>query len=176
MPIDEPTLIRALLRDRAKLHSFIWTIVHDSHLAEDVLQEVMVLVLQRRDRIEDEVHLPRWTRRAARLIAFATLRKTRSNPITLDQQVIDLLEQEWDKLDRTESSVAMEALRQCLGKLAPKAARLIQMRYGEGATSGEIAARLQQQANTVYVGLGRAHKALTECVKRELRKRAPCNG
>ena len=173
MPMDQPTLIRALLRDRAKLHAFIWAMVQNDDLAEDVLQEVMVLVLEKRDKIRDEAHLPAWSRRAARLTAMAALRKKRGNPIPLDNRVLDLLEEEWDKLDRVESSSVADALRTCLAKLTPRSATLIRMRYAEGLKSGQIAAQLKQDVNTIYVALGRIHQALAACVKRELARGGP---
>lgn len=147
--------------------------VQDDDLSEDVLQEVMVLVLEKRHKIRDEAHLPAWSRRAARLTAMAALRKKRAHPITLDNHVIDLLEQEWDKFDRVESTSLTDALRTCLAKLTPRSAALIRLRYGEGLKSGQIAQQLQQEVNTIYVALGRIHQALAACVKRELAKRGP---
>src|SRR5690348_1188332 len=93
MPIDQPTLVRALLRDRARLHGFIWAIVRDEDLAEDVLQEVMLLALAKRETIDSESQLPGWTRKAARFKSFEALRRKHATPVTLDDRVIDLLEQ-----------------------------------------------------------------------------------
>ena len=38
-------LVRVLIRDRAKLLGYIWAILRDHHLADDVFQDVTVLAI-----------------------------------------------------------------------------------------------------------------------------------
>jgi len=40
MTMDQDQLVRLLLRERARLTAYIWSIVHEPHLTEDVFQEV----------------------------------------------------------------------------------------------------------------------------------------
>ena len=64
----------------------------------------------------------------------------------------------------------MRALEECKDGLAPKARRVIALRYEESHRPPEIAERLGWTVNAVNVALARARKALRECVDRKLKK------
>jgi RNA polymerase sigma-70 factor, ECF subfamily len=94
--MDANNLVRALIRDRAGLLGYIWAIVRDTHLADDVFQDVTVLAMERAAEIKDESHLLLWARRAARFKSLEALRKRTRQTIPLDEDVLELLEAEWD--------------------------------------------------------------------------------
>ena len=48
MALSETIIVRVLLAERAKLLAYIWVIVRDAHLVEDVFQEVAALAVQKR--------------------------------------------------------------------------------------------------------------------------------
>ena len=62
----------------------------------------------------------------------------------------------------------MEALHHCVGRLAAPARELLQMKYAEGLTAVVIADKLCRTPDAVYQSLSRIHRALRECVEREL--------
>ncbi|MFI4861600.1 MAG: sigma-70 family RNA polymerase sigma factor [Phycisphaerales bacterium JB063] len=170
MPMDQKQLVTCLMRDRAKLFAFIWAIVHDEHLAEDVLQDVSALVLEKRDEIESESHLLGWMRRAARFRAFKALDKRGKRPLSLDEEVVGLLEEHWERLDRQSSSDRVDALQKCLEQLTPYTSELIRLRYAEGLSGGRLATTVGRKVETVYVALSRTHRALRECIERRMGK------
>jgi len=168
VPVEQNIIVRTLIRDRAKLLAYIWSIVHDSHLAEDVLQEVSVVAVEKRDAIDSEQALPAWLRSTARLRALHTLRQHRRTPLTLDENVLDLLESEWTRRDAAATDRLMDALRHCLGRLSPAARQIVQMRYADALGSRQIADRLGRSLAAVYKSTTRAHAALAQCVKQQL--------
>jgi RNA polymerase sigma-70 factor (ECF subfamily) len=60
------------------------------------------------------------------------------------------------------------ALKDCLGKLAPRAADLIRRRYHLGEMPEDIAPAVGWTPNSVRVALTRARQTLRECVDRTL--------
>jgi len=61
-----------------------------------------------------------------------------------------------------------EALKKCLGKLAPKAAELIRRRYHLGEMPEMIAERIGWTPSAVRVALTRARQSLRTCVDRTM--------
>lgn len=168
MPIDHDNVVRVLMRDRAKLYAYIWAIVHDEHLTEDVLQEVCALVVSKQDEIESEAHLLGWTRRSARYVALRMLEKHQRFHVGLSEKVLDLMESDWRRIDQMETSDAIDALRRCLAKLTPYASRLIHLRYVEGIKGTRLAEAVDRKLETVYSALSRTHRALSDCIRNQL--------
>jgi len=168
MPIDHDTIVRLLLADRDKLHGYIWAIVRDDHLAEDIFQEVSLLAINKRDEIDGESHFPAWVRATARHRSLNALRQRGRRPVMLDGALLDLVEAEWSRYDDARSTDMVDALRGCVAKLSPYARQLVDMRYAGNFKPAQIADRLNRKVTTVYVALTRAHKSLAECVRAEL--------
>lgn len=83
---------------------YIWAIVLDLHIAEDIFQDVTVLVIERAGKITCEGHLMQWARKAAR---FKALEVSRSKPyrmVCLDHKVLDALEADWRRVDERETT------------------------------------------------------------------------
>jgi RNA polymerase sigma-70 factor (ECF subfamily) len=158
-------IVRALIRDRAKLLGYIWAIVRDHHLAEDVFQDLTVLAMERAGEIQDDEHLLLWSRRAARYKALEVLRSKSYQATTLDDDVLELLQTDWARGDAFASSDEVDHLRACLERLTPHARRLVHLRYTEGLTGIQTAEVVQVKVHSVYVALARIHKALEECIR-----------
>ena len=81
--------------------------------------------------------------------------------------MLELIEDEWAASD-TAPAPTRKALRECLKKLSPYAAQLIQMRYVEELSALDVADRLNRSPNTIYVALSRTYRYLAGCVERRL--------
>jgi RNA polymerase sigma-70 factor, ECF subfamily len=156
-----------LLSHRAMLLGYIASIVRDPDLAEDVFQNVALVVLDKADAVARDEEFPAWARRVARLESLAALRKRRRAPELLDQSVLELLEDEWSAGDAGPVA-ARKALRECVEKLSPYARELIRLRYVDGLSGQAVAERLNRSANTVYVALSRTYRHLAGCVESRL--------
>jgi RNA polymerase sigma factor (sigma-70 family) len=168
MAITSEQLMGVLLRDREMLFSYCWSILRNDELAEEVFQEVCTLAVQKSQTIIDEQHLAGWLRQAARRKAFESLRARAGGPQLLDDGMLDLLETDWRRWDETRSAAWMDALRHCVDLLGQSARQLIDLRYGQGFKSGEIARRLNRNTQSVYVALSRIHVKLARCIRHHL--------
>jgi RNA polymerase sigma-70 factor (ECF subfamily) len=156
-----------LLSHRAMLLGYVASIVRDPDLAEDVFQNVALVVLDKAAAVARDEEFPAWARRVARLESLAALRKRRRAPELLDQAVLELLEDEWSAGDAAPVP-ARKALRECVDGLSPYAQQLIRMRYVDGLSALDVAERVNRSPNTVYVALSRAYRHLAGCVERRL--------
>ena len=165
MPVDPTTITTTLLRDRAKLLAYIGAIVRDHHVAEDVLQEVTMLAMQKHEQIKDEDTLIPWLRVAARYRALKVVEKRGRRPVLMDDQVLDLMESHWAEADNLSTQETSKALHDCVAKLAPNAQKLVELRYGAGLGVRAIAEQLGRKTDTLYKHFTRIHAALAHCVR-----------
>src|SRR5262245_40628550 len=109
MALRQDQLVQLLIGHRAMLMGYIALILGDPHLAEDVFQEVAVVVVRKGDALRDAEGFPAWARQIARFKALHTLRERKHLPQALDDALLDLLEKDWaqdDASDRRERSDA----------------------------------------------------------------------
>jgi RNA polymerase sigma-70 factor (ECF subfamily) len=156
-----------LLSHRAMLLGYIASIVRDADLAEDVFQNVAVVVLKKAGAVKNDAEFPAWARRVARLEALAALRQRKRSPELLDESVLELLEGHWAATDASPTP-ARKALRECVERLSPYARQLIRLRYVEDLSAKKVAEQLNRSPNTVYVALSRTYRLLAGCVQHKL--------
>ena len=164
--MDPNDVVRALIRDRTRLLGYIWAVVRDHHMADDVFQDVTVLAMERAAEIKDEHHLALWARRAARFKALESLRKHARGTVQLDADVLELLAAEWGGDDPSATGEDIEHLRACMAKLSAHARTILGLRYTEGVSGARVAEVMQVKVQSVYVALARIHRALRDCLRR----------
>lgn len=169
MPVTSEQILRLTLRERIRLIAYISTIVQDRHVAEDLFQDLSVDALNKADTINDEQHLQGWLRTAARFRAIDHLRQQSRRPKTFSEDLIAKLDEAWAAADPEPASDALEALRECLGEMSPRARRLIELHYVDGLKGHAIAVKLERTTNAVYVAMSRVHQVLRDCVRHRLR-------
>jgi len=167
--MNKEEVVRVLIREQAKLLAYLYAIVRESSLAEDLFQEVVVLAMQKHEEITDVSHLLLWSRRVGRLEGLKLLRDRRRAGVGLDEDVLDLLEASWLRADSIDLSRETELLKGCMEKLSPKAREILRLKYVQATDGAHIARILQTKVHSVYVSLTRIHKILAECLaKRRL--------
>lgn len=163
--MDQKQIIRYLLNNREKLLAYIWPIVRDAHIAEDVYQNVAILAMERCDQIDDENHLRLWVRRASRFKSLEALRQHKRMPLALSNTTLELLESHWYAYDAYETSDIADALKQCIDRLTKYPRHLIKLRYGDGLSCQEVADVVNRNVHAVYKALSRTHVQLRNCMK-----------
>ncbi|XAM01217.1 sigma-70 family RNA polymerase sigma factor [Phycisphaeraceae bacterium D3-23] len=168
MPISPDTVVSTLLKERSRLIGYAWVVVGDQHAAEDVFQDVSLAAVRKCEQIHDKAHLDRWLRQAIRLRGLELRRNRKRHAQLLSPEVLDHLEQEWSARASDDASDRAEALRHCIAELTGTAREVVELRYGQGLKSGQIAEQLGKRTETVYKAITRAHAALAKCVRSRL--------
>lgn len=167
MAVVASQALQELYRQKSQLLAYIVVITGNLHLAEDVFQEVAVLVVRKADEILGMESLPGWARAAARLEALKCLRRARRLQ-PLSEAVLDSLDREWEAREDGSDDQVLGALRACLEKLPSSSRRLLACRYAENCSGDELALRVGKSANAVYLALSRIHRALGDCIRSRL--------
>ncbi len=155
---------------RAYLASF----VPDGSLLDDCVQEVALVAWKKGPLDEGDQAFLHHALACARHIGMAARRKFHGSRLQLlapdvAQSLADSVAAQ-ERPASTEPTDRLEALRNCISRLAPDQQALIQMRYGEdssSALSGE-AKRAGKNLLTLYKRLERLRALLRECVTRQL--------
>jgi RNA polymerase sigma-70 factor (ECF subfamily) len=176
MSLSENEVVQTLLSHRARLLAYLWSIVRDSTLAEDLFQEVSLLALERRDELRDAAALPVWLRKTARFKALAALRNRGGRPTLLSDAALDQLDLAWAAQDESPHDDMKAALTVCLESLSPAAQKIVALRYAQGMSGKSVAESIDRTAHSVYVALSRIHVRLRECIRKQLAKWATSHG
>ncbi len=161
-------ITRILFRNRMQLMAYVWSIVADVHRAEDVVQELMVLAINKSDEIKNERHLMAWIRRAARYEALNVYRRERRRSPLMDAATLDLLETTWQDVSSVNDEDRISALRHYIKKLTPYLRRVVELRYVDDLKGQVLADKVGRGVETTYKALGRAHHLLRECVTAQI--------
>lgn len=167
--LDESSIVRTLLRDRAQVLSYIDSFLGDYPAAEDCYQDVCAAAVSNQSGFESETHLLRWVMRVGRNKSIDLVRKRSRQPVLLDDDVLELLEAQWfsaDQAHRGGSTECVESLRACLNSLTDNNRHIIELRYTDGMKTGRIAEVLGRKVESVYRALTRAHVQLRDCMDR----------
>ena len=140
--LNESDIIRIVLRERVEILSYIDSFLSDAHLAEDCFQDVCAAAVSKAAAFDDETHVIRWSLRVARNKAIDSARTRNRQPIVLDGDVLDLLEEQWiDRGSAASDHIAdrVTALRACLDSLTGHTRQVVDLRYVDGMKSSRIA-------------------------------------
>ncbi len=158
---------------RPRLLAYLLHLVGDPHEAEDLLQELSLVVLQQ----------PAMLARAGDL--FASLRGTPRHlaagrhgaRLQANEALRRWTEWAWEN-DPGDASTEdarrrqIAALRRCREELQDRARELVSLRYDLGLDIREIAGRLGSSLVSVKVTLLRIRRALAQCIQGKLREEA----
>jgi len=160
---------RLILAHRKLLLAYIYSIVRDAHLAEDVLQDSAVVILQRWSEFGEVRNFWALAREVARRQSLAALRKSRKLKVGLSTESLDALDRGFDAVAQAEPDGRVEALRACLQALPEGWRAIALLRYRDGHSLSELAERLERSANGLAVTLNRIRVRLADCVRARLK-------
>ena len=150
------------------LYSYLVTLLGSSAHAEEVFQEVCVVLWREYETFELGTDFVKWVA----VIAHNQVRKFRRQRkqvgFQLNEMTFDLLAAE--AVERVDLfDYRRDALRRCLSKLAAADRALVEECYQEHKVNFKATAqRLGRPENTVYKALNRIRRVLFECINRAL--------
>ena len=163
-------------RDRRPLEAFVYGLLRDAQIAEDVLQEIWIRLaneIQKGVRIENQAA---WCRGVARNLVLRHWEKQRTAKVVADSALLEVLldraEQaftDWDSSSDT-WSLRQKALDECVAALPERSFRLLNLKYNTKIPLTDIATTLGQSLSAVKKALFRLRCALLHCIERKLRQ------
>lgn len=155
-------------RSGCLIAAYILSLVPDFHRAEDVLQQVAVVLVRRFEEYEPGRPFLPWALGIARNVSFECRREMAKVKMPLlDDELIDSVQAVFE--EETEMSASIrQALSKCLKKQRVRMLEVLRLRYADDLKPQEVAKRLGVTSGAVRVMLHRSREALRVCIERSL--------
>lgn len=155
------------LQFQPAVRGYVLSMIPDFSLADDVMQEIFLVVTRKAGGFEIGTSFPAWVKTIARFKVLEAIRAGRKRGETLSEEVLQALGTEPHQFSGdTDERLAL--LASCLNELAPQARRSIDFRYKQDHLPPEIADLMGCTVQSVNVTLSRARALLRECVIRKM--------
>jgi RNA polymerase sigma-70 factor (ECF subfamily) len=150
---------------RDKLYRYALRFVKDSEVAEDVVQDVMYKLWQKREEADQIENLEAWLMVLTRNRSLDVLRKVKDNHVSMDEAfTVSDQAPVPDKI--LETADLMTLLQQCLNQLPEKQRSIFHLREIEQMTYEEISQSTGYNLDDVKVNLFRARKHIQRMVSK----------
>jgi RNA polymerase sigma-70 factor (ECF subfamily) len=165
--IEYQDFLKNFLQHERFLAAYLLSATGDIHAAEDLLQNVACALWRKRDDYDPgrpfrawatgmaQIEVLRWRQRLARS------REVFSKETM--QRLAETVERRAEAIDER-----YQYLAECVQALAGAARGVVQMKYGESHSIGEIASQLKKSVPAVEMILVRSRRALRDCVDRKV--------
>lgn len=159
--IDSHSFDEQLALHALALRQYVRSLLPGYHGADDVAQEVLVKVWEKKQQFAPGTHFKAWIFTIARFYVMNQRRKLARSPvITLDDELMDQIDRQWMTEEIRQPEEELEALRQCMNSLSAADQQLLHVRYAtktsletyaqnEGLSSGSLKARLFRLRETL---------------------------
>lgn len=150
------------------LFAFIYSLVQHHSDAEDVYQQVALVLWQKFDTFEIGTNFPAWATKVAHNTARDFIRARRRNAITFSDEVLDIIAAAYVAKKTWTSAETADALASCLSKLSAKDRRFVERCYSPNHDFVSIAKEENRTVGAIYKAISRIRKSLHDCVRRTL--------
>ena len=150
------------------LFTFIYSLVQHHADAEDVYQQVAVVLWQKFDTFEIGTNFAAWATTVAHNIARDFIRSRRRKAITFSDDVLEAIAAAHSANRGWKSRDASDALDRCLEKLSEKERGLLKRCYSHKPDFAAIAQQENRTIGAIYQAICRIRKNLFLCVQRKL--------
>lgn len=158
---DPAAFEQIVRRHQAMVFSIAWHYLGNRDLAEDLAQEVFLLLHRRLDEIESAAHLVQWLRKVAVHRSIDETRRRRFQPLT----GIDGLPEPADR-SQPDDPLLRGLLARLLSRLPARSRMIVVLRYTEELDPAEIAELLRIPVGTVKSQLHRSLAVLRRRLER----------
>ncbi len=146
---------------------YISSMVPDFHEAEDLLQNVAVVLLRKFAEYDERRPFVAWALGIAKVEILRARRAHARSPLEYRPEIAEAVARAYEEMTPF-LKMRAAALQKCLGRVKGPALRLLALRYRESLPPRDIAGRLGVAAGNVRVALSRIRAMLQECIERRL--------
>jgi RNA polymerase sigma-70 factor, ECF subfamily len=165
---DSEQLARLWTESQPVVASYIFSLVPDFHQAEDILQQVAVILVREFHKYDPARPFLPWAMGIAKNAALKSRRAVaRDCTFLLEDGLIDRMQAAFaEETDRW--TAVRHALKYCLGQQQSRTREVLQWRYAHDLKPQQVAQQMGVTSGAVRVMLHRARSALRECIRRKV--------
>lgn len=159
--------LKLFLKHQTDVKAFIGSLIFDSHLRDDVFQEVAVALWRQMDVYDGQRPFGAWARGIAARKVLQLRDQNARFPVLFSPETMQRVLEEFDRTEEAASGT-MDALRDCLRLLPAHSRQLLGLRYENSLTCEQIARQAGRTLDSVYQALSRIRSKLEECIRKRL--------
>ncbi|MEI6234960.1 MAG: sigma-70 family RNA polymerase sigma factor [Planctomycetota bacterium] len=168
--MTEQEFMTHFLKHKKQLEALLLVLLGEPHTAEDLFQDVAVIMIKKRNEIDSEGNFLAW----GRAIAFNLVMDYRKNKLNkkiklLDNESLGFVAGAFDEWEPQDFSERRVALRECVTKLPPAQRGLIAKRYEQNKSIDDLVTETGRNRGAVETALYRIRRALMKCIETKLR-------
>jgi RNA polymerase sigma-70 factor, Rhodopirellula/Verrucomicrobium family len=157
-----------LSKHRRKLTLYLVSLVRNADDAEDLCQRCSVVMWKKFSQFDERRSFFSWACGIARLEVQNYRRAVVVRPMIFKSEVISLLAESVETLDRTTQAHRLAALQKCISRLSETEKTFLRRIYWEGCSLEAIARELGCSPRTFYNRIYLLRKKLSQCVARHM--------
>ena len=161
-----------VLEHHVRLRAFVRSLGVDPDWVDDVAQEAFLTAYRQWDSFDRERDFGKWLRGIAANIVRNETRKEARRQRILNTELAEILLNRYAESKERHEPLSIDAIRQCIGELAPQSRRAVKGRYGDGLSAPQLAEQLDTTAANVRQILVRARRQVRQCVELRMLKEA----
>jgi RNA polymerase sigma-70 factor (ECF subfamily) len=168
-PAKGKLFLRLFLQNERRLYAYILSLLPNRTDADDVLQEVSLVMWDKFDEQHPPGDFTAWGCRIAYFKVLDFYKKSQRSRVRFSQAMLErIAETAIEQAETLQLDVRREALAACVEKLGPRDRDLLTRRFASGATTQSTAIQVGRSVDAVYKALAKIRQALFECVTRTL--------
>ena len=149
--------------------AYVGSLVPDFHLAEDVLQQVAVILVRKFDQYDPAQPFLPWALGIARREVLKQQRQRARDRHVFSDAFAEQLSVTYEKM-AGQFDGYQHALLGCLKELDERAKKALDLRYSDDLSPAAVAERMLVTPGAARVLLHRARTSLRECIQRRLKE------
>ena len=162
-------MLTDLERERPYLFRLAYRLLGSAADADDVLQEVSLVLWDKFDEQHPPDDFTAWGCRIAYFKVLDFYKKSQRSRVRFSQAMLEhVAETAIEHAGALQLDERRDALADCIAKLAPRDRDLLTRRFADGATTQSTAAQVGRSVDAVYKALAKIRQALFDCVTRTL--------
>ena len=161
--------LRLFLQNKRRLYAYVLTLLPNRADADDLLQEVSLVMWDKFDPDRPPADFAAWGCRIAYFKVLDFYKRSRRGRVLFSQETLErIAETAVAQADVLRLDDRREALAGCVEKLGPRDRELLSHRYADGATTRSASEQTGRSVEAVYKAVAKLRQALFDCVQRVL--------
>jgi len=169
--MDKDSVLKEALKYQPALKSYAFALLQDWSLAEDAVQDALIVITNKWQQYRKELGMFGWSRQIVHYKALGILR-SRKNLSSVDESLIDLIDNNFQRHMDAEMQENLRlqktVLHYCMQKLSDESRSILQEFYLNKTHCNDIANRFSRSVNSIHLMLSRIRRQLRKCTKHKL--------
>ena len=165
-------VVKAAFQYRDALLTHAFAMLRDWAVAEDVVQDAFIVVMNKWQDFQPGTSVFLWVRRIVHLKSMEALRAPSRKLSPFEEKLLEQVSGAVTEFMGEEAAVKLglrkKALRECMSQLGSRGAELVSGYYGRSKSCSQLATLQRRSVNAIRLALSRLRRQLHECVSRRL--------